>query len=628
MQPRKVISGAACIYRYLLLALLAVSAFSIPSHAQATTAQCVSVAVPAGWVSIAYSTDSACGSGINNKRTIEDIATIPTYGVMVLACSDGLPVPPGWGISDGRTQNFNCGSSGNNQHTLINLNNAPQDARTLVCFNSAIPTGWVITDTPTDNTVCGQVGFGNQRSILNVNIEPFHQQETICSITPAIPPGWTVISTGTSTTMCVGRIGDTAAIETIQNQNNPPPPGDFSIWASPTSIRAVQGSNASLTVFIDRTQGFNGAVTLSASGLPSGASASFNPNGTTGNSSTMTVTANAGIPSGGFSVTITGVSGSLNHSTTISVTIGYPRIGYLDNSGNLYVKEGTVLAPWVLEYTGVTQFAINGSRIGVIDGSGTLLVKEGDLTAPWVTENYGITQFALNGSRIGTLDGSGTLNVKEGDLSGPWVTEYYGVTQFQLNGTRIGIIPNDGSNALLVKEGDLTSGWVDEYNGVTQFQLNGTRIGIILNDGSNALLVKENSLYDPWVTEYYGVTQFQLNGTRIGIIPNDGNNSLLVKEGDLTSGWVDEYDGVTQFRLDGTRIGIILSDGSNALLVKDNTLYDPWVTESTNVAQFALDNGNRVGLLRVGGNLLANEGGLSADLNFEASGVTQFAFTH
>src|SRR5205823_3509617 len=128
------------------------------------------------------------------------------------------------------------------------------------------------------------------------------------------------------------------------------------------------------------------------------ASASFNPNNTTGNSSTLTVTANAGIPGGVFSVTIAGVSGSLNHTWTISVMIGYPRIGYLDSTGNLYVKEGSINASPVLEHSNVAQFSLSGSRIGVLLTDNTLLVKEGDLSSSWVTEYYGVSQFQLNGT--------------------------------------------------------------------------------------------------------------------------------------------------------------------------------------------------------------------------------------
>src|SRR4029077_15355477 len=59
---------------------------------------------------------------------------------------------------------------------------------------------------------------------------------------------------------------------------------------------------------------------LSASGLPSGVTASFSPNPATA-SSTLTLTANNTATTGTVNVTITGTSGSLSHSITISLAV-------------------------------------------------------------------------------------------------------------------------------------------------------------------------------------------------------------------------------------------------------------------------------------------------------------------
>jgi subtilisin family serine protease len=96
---------------------------------------------------------------------------------------------------------------------------------------------------------------------------------------------------------------------------------DFSLSASPASQTVAQGASTSYTVTIARTGGFAGAVTLSASGLPAGASASFGPNGTTGNTSTMNVTTSSTTPAGSSSVTITGVSGTLTHATGVTLVV-------------------------------------------------------------------------------------------------------------------------------------------------------------------------------------------------------------------------------------------------------------------------------------------------------------------
>ncbi|HEV3317102.1 MAG TPA: discoidin domain-containing protein [Candidatus Angelobacter sp.] len=103
------------------------------------------------------------------------------------------------------------------------------------------------------------------------------------------------------------------------------PPGsiaapDFSLSASPGSLTVPQGSNASSTVTVSPSNGFSSSVSLSASGLPSGVTASFNPSSTTG-TSTVTLTASSTAATGTSTVTVTGTSGNLTHTTTISLTV-------------------------------------------------------------------------------------------------------------------------------------------------------------------------------------------------------------------------------------------------------------------------------------------------------------------
>lgn len=96
---------------------------------------------------------------------------------------------------------------------------------------------------------------------------------------------------------------------------------DFSISASPSSRTVTRGGGTTYTVSITRTGGFTGAITLSASGLPNRASARFTPNNTTGNSSTMSVNTGGRTPRGTYVLTITAVSGSLRHSTTVTLVV-------------------------------------------------------------------------------------------------------------------------------------------------------------------------------------------------------------------------------------------------------------------------------------------------------------------
>ncbi len=99
-------------------------------------------------------------------------------------------------------------------------------------------------------------------------------------------------------------------------QNNcvvsgPATTNDFSISTSPTSASVAAGSSTTTTVSTAVAAGSAASVSLSASGLPSGVSASFNPTSVTaGGSSTLTLTSTTGAAAGTYTITITGVEGS------------------------------------------------------------------------------------------------------------------------------------------------------------------------------------------------------------------------------------------------------------------------------------------------------------------------------
>ncbi len=94
----------------------------------------------------------------------------------------------------------------------------------------------------------------------------------------------------------------------------------FTLSDSPSSLTITQGSGGTSTITVNDVNGFTGSVTLSASGLPSGVTATFGTNPTTG-TSVMTLTASATATTGTATVTITGTSGSLTATTTLALTV-------------------------------------------------------------------------------------------------------------------------------------------------------------------------------------------------------------------------------------------------------------------------------------------------------------------
>lgn len=99
-------------------------------------------------------------------------------------------------------------------------------------------------------------------------------------------------------------------------------PSDFTLTASPGMVSVAPGGKATYTATVAAVGTFNGSVSLMASGLPSGATASFVPASITGSgSSTMTITTTTSTPPGRSTLTITGSSGSLVHSANVILTI-------------------------------------------------------------------------------------------------------------------------------------------------------------------------------------------------------------------------------------------------------------------------------------------------------------------
>jgi len=108
---------------------------------------------------------------------------------------------------------------------------------------------------------------------------------------------------------------------------------DFTILPSATSLTAAQGSSATATITLTSVNGFSGSVTLASAVSPSGPQPSLSPgsiNLSAGGSASSTLTISTSSPGyystpvaqGNYAVNVTASSGSLSHSTTVSLVVG------------------------------------------------------------------------------------------------------------------------------------------------------------------------------------------------------------------------------------------------------------------------------------------------------------------
>jgi len=128
-------------------------------------------------------------------------------------------------------------------------------------------------------------------------------------------------SVGADNTFGYGRLDVLAAYNWLGTA-----PSDFTLVASPYSASTAQGGNVSYTVAVSPQGGFSGDVSLSVSGLPAGASASFDPAAVVGGGGTslLTVSTSISTPAGSYPLLVTGTSGSLSHSALVTLAIDPP----------------------------------------------------------------------------------------------------------------------------------------------------------------------------------------------------------------------------------------------------------------------------------------------------------------
>ena len=185
----------------------------------------------------------------------------------------------------------------------------------IVFSVSGAPTGVTLAFSPTSVT-----GTGSSTLTLTV-------------ASTAAAGTYTLTVKGTS----VGLVRTASIVLTIAT-----PPG-FSVELSTTSATLMQGASTTATFSTSALNGFNSAVSLSASGAPAGVTFAFSPTSITGaSSSTLTIKASATVVPGTYTVTVRGVSGTTAHTATLSLAVTYaPAFSIASSVKTLSIMQGT-----------------------------------------------------------------------------------------------------------------------------------------------------------------------------------------------------------------------------------------------------------------------------------------------
>jgi hypothetical protein len=258
----------------------------------------------------------------------------PTASLSPAAVSAGssstLTVNVGASVATGPYTVTVTGSEGTNTHSTtvaVTVTALPPPADFTI---SASPTSVSIQQGSSGNSTISTTIVGSAGTVsLSAGVSPSGPTASLSpaavsaggssTLTVSVGPS---VPTGSYTVTVTGNEGSNTHSTTVAvTVTAPPPPPDFTISATPSSRTVNRGSGTTYAISITRTTGFTGAVTFSVGGLPSRTSSSFNPNNTTGSSSTMSVSTRSRTPRGTFVLTITAVSGSLRHTTTVTLVV-------------------------------------------------------------------------------------------------------------------------------------------------------------------------------------------------------------------------------------------------------------------------------------------------------------------
>ena len=151
------------------------------------------------------------------------------------------------------------------------------------------------------------------------------------------------------------------------------PANDFTISAAPASVSLARGSNSRSTITTTVSGGFNNAISLSASGVPSGTTVGFSPNliaAPGSGSSKMTIAVGSSMAAGTYRITVMGSGGRIQHTTLVTLTVTTPNFAISAAPASVSVAQGGQGSSTITTtVSGAFNNAISLSASGVPSGT-------------------------------------------------------------------------------------------------------------------------------------------------------------------------------------------------------------------------------------------------------------------
>ena len=251
----------------------------------------VSAGTPQSVTFTAATSAAASSSTITFTGTSGSLSHTATVTLVVTAAAKDFSL----GVSPS-TVNITSGGAGDSASVSVSAINGFSSAVSVAI--AGLPAG--VTANPASLTVSA----GTPQSV------------TFNAAASAAASSSTITFTGTS-----GSLSHTATIKLVVTAA--PPPADFTLTINPTSLNLTTGAlGQSTAVSVAAVNGFSGTVGISLTGLPTGVTAAPSTlTLTPGTPQSITFTAAADATVGAASVSVKGVSGSINHTATLALTV-------------------------------------------------------------------------------------------------------------------------------------------------------------------------------------------------------------------------------------------------------------------------------------------------------------------
>ena len=220
-----------------------------------------------------------------------------------------------------------------------------------------------------------------------------------------------------ATTGVVTNPGTGSPNRLLYTGNIVPPTQDFSIAVSPAAGAVNPGGSLTATVSTTTTIGAPQTVTLSASGLAAGVTATFSPASiSSGQTATLTLTGSAAATPGGYPLTITGTGPVTSQSTSYALTVNGPPGCLQTNGTDLAISDNTTVESSVV----ISGCAGNARPTSTVEVH-IVHTWIGDLTVSLIApDGSAYVLHNRTGSSTDNIDQTYTVNLSSEVASGTW----------------------------------------------------------------------------------------------------------------------------------------------------------------------------------------------------------------